>query len=516
MGSVRRRWIAVLYVASVAVAGCASDAGSSTTPETGSRTSSPFSVGEVPAGYELVTAGMGTRVGEWGDDSTGTVEPYTVLSPDGHADHPDVVLVSITGFEGYEGGLAQAAGGYLSPDREELTIDGTEAMYSPATQDARGAHWADLVVVRRADLAVRVSSPSASKAELTSIAARVVVPDDHTKAPTVPDPPQGLRVVGSVDVDGVLAADASVAPHTDQIPGPRSAHAAGWVRAGSDEADHLAVLTVPGASLDLVALSVRVQPDIVTRTSHERTVDGRPGLVLDEAWEGYSVARRSVFLDAGWGDVVVVSATGETVPAEEELVTMAASVQPTDDASWERFLVEAAGGPGVHADPDRHELARGRIGELEWLLQDGPPGGGIVSSSETDPHSLRGVDPCLKLSDRRRACTGAGFSGTEDDWYAFAVGGAPDSRGLSFVIVSTTVEAATLRITRSTSTGSAALVPVPAGGLWGAVVFVDDPGGPVCDSGTPAPHQMRIELLDPRGTPVGCLSGSGVTSPVGA
>lgn len=507
----------MLLAAAIAVAGCAGEASDSATPVTGSTTSSPFSVGEVPAGYELVTAGMGTRVGEWGDDSTGTAEPYTVLSPDGRADVPDVVLVSITGFEGYQGGLAQASVGYLSPAREELTIDGAEAVYSPATDDARGVRWADLVVVRGDDLAVRVSSPSASKAELTSIAARVVVPDDHTQAPTVPDPPRGLQVVGSVDVDGVLAADAYVAPHTDQIPGPRSAHAAGWVRAGSDAEDQVSVLTLPGEALDLGAVGVSTTHPVWLEASFRaREVAGRRAVVsernrLDLPGE----RRRSVFVDAGWGDVVVVSATGETVPTEEELVALAASVRPTDAASWERFLVEAADGPGLHADADRHELARGRIGALGWLLQDGPPGGGIVSSSSTDPHSLRGVDPCLKLSDHRRTCAGAGVAGTEDDWYAFAVGEAPASRGLSFVVVSTTVGVATVRVTTSTSSGSAALMPVPAGGLWGAAVFVDDPGGPVCGSATPAPHQMRIELLDARGGPIGCLTSGGVVRPGG-
>jgi hypothetical protein len=54
---------------------------------------------------------------------------------------------------------------------------------------------------------------------------------------------------------------------------------------------------------------------------------------------------------------------------------------------------------------------------------------------------------------------------------------------------------------------------VPAGGLWGAVVFVDDPGGPVCDAAPLVSHQMRIELLDGRGAVVGCLSHGGVRPP---
>lgn len=477
-----------------------------------SDTSSPFTVGAVPPGYDIETAGTGTAVGDWGSDSSGTVEPYTVLSPDGRADNPEVVLVGITGYEGYEGGLAQASVGYLSDDRQELTVGGADAMYVPATDDVRGRRWADLVVVRGDDLAVRVSSPDATLDELIAIAEHVEVPADRTQAPTVVDPPGGLQVVGSADVDGVLATDVYVSPHTDQVPGPRSAHAAGWLRAGSDGADQLSVLTLPGHALDLGAVEVgTTQPTWIVRSSHTRDVDGRPALVTESNRLDLDGARRrSVFVEAEWGDLVIVSATGAQLPSEEQLVSLAASVRGTDDAAWERFVIEATGGPGLRADRGRTVLARGRVGDLEWLLQDGPPGAGWVVSSATDAHSLRGVDPCLKLSDRTRACSGSGFSGTEDDWYSIAEGVAPDSRGLSFVIVSTTFGAATVRITTSTAVGIAALVPVPAGGLWGAVVFVDDPGAPVCDSAAPAPHQMRVDLLDASGAVRGCLAGAGV------
>jgi hypothetical protein len=480
-----------------------------------SEASSPFTVGAVPPGYEIETAGMGTAVGEWSSDSFGTVEPYTALSPDGRPDHPEVVLVAITGFEGYQGGLAQASVGYLSQDREELTVDGAEAMYAPATDDARGLRWADLVVVRSDDLAVRVSSPSASRAELIDIVRRVEVPDDRTLAPTVPDPPNGLQLVGSADVDGVLATDVYVAPNTDQIPGPRSAHAAGWTRAGSGGGDQLAVLTLPGSALDLEAVGVGpFHPPWMQESSHARVVEGRPALVAESHRTDLPGAdRRSVFVESAWGDVVLVSATGAHLPTEDDLVALAASVQQSDQVSWDAFVIDATGGPGLHADRGRAELARGTIGDLEWLLQDGPPGGGIVSSSATDPDSRRGVDPCLKLSNRTRACAGSGFSGTEDDWYASAERAAPDSKGLSFVVISTTFEAATVRITTSTSTGSAALVPVLAGGMWAVVVFVDDAGGPNCDAAPPAPHQMRIELLDQHGAVAGCLSQGGVIPP---
>ncbi len=184
---------AMLIVVVVGVSGCTSDPTERVAPTTdsASTSSSPFTVGQVPPGYEFINAGMGTRVGEWGDDSTGTVEPYTVLAGDGRAIGPDVVRVAITGYEDYQGALAQASLGYLS-DRRELEVGGAEAIYSPPSSDAGGERWADLVIVRGKDLAVRLSSPSASAAELTAVARQVVVPDDRTRAPRVPDPPAGL------------------------------------------------------------------------------------------------------------------------------------------------------------------------------------------------------------------------------------------------------------------------------------------------------------------------------------
>ncbi|MFZ6004855.1 MAG: hypothetical protein ACOYXM_13090 [Actinomycetota bacterium] len=495
--------------AALAIVACSSDSREPALTDTRSAMSSPFSAVAVPADYTPVAAGIGTAVGEWGEDSTGTVEPYTVLSPDGRVTGPDVVFVSITGFEGYQGGLGQASRGYLSGSTD-LTIDGADAIYSPARRDERGEQWADLVVVRGDDLAVRVSSPEADAAELTAIAERVAVPDDRTKAPTVPDPPTGLRVVGSVDVDGVLASEPYVALHSDQVPGPRSAHAGGWVRTGSNGEDQLSVLTVPGRSLDIAALPVwQVQLPWLTRTSHERDVDGRPAVVIEELRSDMAGAnRRSVLVEAEWGDVVVVSATGASLPSEEALVLTAASVRPAEDAMWERSVIDATGGPGLNADEGRHELARGRDGGLGWLLQDGPPGGGIVSSSMTDPDSLRGVDPCLKLSNRTRACAYPAAGG-EDDWYSIATGDLPAERGLSFVLVSTTVGAASVRVTTSSGTATAALVEVPAGGVFAAAVFVGDPGSATCDPAvqTPQLHQMRIEALDSAGTVVACLDG---------
>ncbi len=58
---------------------------------------------------------------------------------------------------------------------------------------------------------------------------------------------------------------------------------------------------------------------------------------------------RTVWLEAPWGDVVVVAGDGPSPPSAAELLALAASVQPTDEATWDAFVVRANGGPGLHA-----------------------------------------------------------------------------------------------------------------------------------------------------------------------
>lgn len=69
--------------------------------------SHPFAVGLVPRGFRPVSAGSGNKRQAWGDDSFGTDEPFTVLRGDGDS----VMVVSTTGFEGYQGNLGSGVGG---------------------------------------------------------------------------------------------------------------------------------------------------------------------------------------------------------------------------------------------------------------------------------------------------------------------------------------------------------------------------------------------------------------------
>ncbi|QYG91041.1 hypothetical protein HC251_00395 [Iamia sp. SCSIO 61187] len=315
--------------------GAGDDPATSTTttepdPVPPSERSSPFTVGPVPERYQLVAIGAGDTEGVWGWDCCGTDEPYVVLSPDGTPDHPARVIVAATGYSGYEGGLEQAAAGYTG-EAEAVEVDGEDGFFTPA---AANDGWSELVVARDVDLAIRVTSPDATLAELTTVLATVEDPAEQELAPTIPAPPPGLQVVGAAHVDAVIAQYPSV--HVDQAPpGPVGAHSVGWLEGGAEGADSLLVETIPGVAGDPAALAAPgVDDEHLTAETVE--VDGRPAVVVDR--RSYEDEVRTVWLDSGWGDLVVVTALGRDLPTAEELVAIAASVRPTDTATWDRAV----------------------------------------------------------------------------------------------------------------------------------------------------------------------------------
>lgn len=308
-----------------------------TDPVAPSESSSPFTVGGVPERYEVVAVGEGDLQGTWGEDCCGTDEPFVVLSPDGTPDHPEVVVVAATGYAGYQGGLDQAGLGYTRVETGE--VDGDEAVFTPAKDDA----VADLVVARGDDLAVRVASAGATFEELAAIA-RTAVVDAEGEPPVVEDPPGDLVVVGTVTV----AADVARYPYVDvdgapaRVPGPAGSYAVAWFdpvpsstaaeAAGGDTHDTLAIQVLPGTAGDAAALAVDTPFDDVTAVER-RAIDGRPAYVVERTeYEGTS---RTVWLESTWGDLVAVTAAGVDLPSVDELVAIAASVRPTDQAIWD-------------------------------------------------------------------------------------------------------------------------------------------------------------------------------------
>ncbi|MGH9209122.1 MAG: hypothetical protein ACRD2C_00400 [Acidimicrobiales bacterium] len=515
---------AVLLLGTVA---CGSDdgdaleaSGRGTDDPAGTTTeSSPFTVAHEPEGFRLVQAGLGTISQTWSSDSFGDDEPITLLAPPGaDPDGPDVVRVSLTGFEGFQGGLDQASAGYLDEDSEHFEIDGQPAIYSPGHDEDGEPVPADLVVVAGDDLAVRVSA-DATRDEMVEIARAVEPEPDHLLAPLVPDPPGDLEVVGSADADVAITLVSPPWPGSDSLPAGDRAHSAVWAvgepgTAWSPDAGTVAVNTLPGQALDLDATAASLhrhtfwgELDVVAQE-----VDGRPGVVLEQSGDetGYG-ARRAVATATQEGDLLLVVAQGEALPSVDELVAVAASVEPSTPEQWDDLVLRAQGGPGLHPDEGAVELSRGTADGIEWLLQsrvdDGNLGSWGSSSDDPDTTGQYLVDPCLKLATGERVCTSSS-SGTVGSSVMVLMSEPTELEDgqtfPGFVVVMTTLPAATMRVHTTTGDGDdVPLVVLPGDQRRAAVLVTPDDLGFLPDCATTAEPET-VQLLDEAGQPLPC------------
>ncbi|MCU1454467.1 MAG: hypothetical protein JWN46_2613 [Acidimicrobiales bacterium] len=474
--------------------------------------SSPFVVGHEPAGYLLAAAGQGNQEPLWGSDSFGTDEPFVVLAPASEAaSSPRAVIVAVTGFEGYQGGLGQASAGYNSAHLESFSLDGTPALYSPEVTDGRQRHHADLVVDRGSDLAVRVNAVGASRDQLVAIA-RHVHPQGRDRAPAVDaGVPGGLRVVGSLDAGPVAAALAGVPLNTSEIAGTAAAHTVGFVGRASTS-DTFAVLTFPGRAGDPAALpglgrsSWGPSVGIV-----EPRVAGRTAVVLEkrQAPAGQATARLLAMRAADGDLLMVVARSASAAPSLDEIVRVAASVTPTDDATWRQLVLRARGGPGLHADPGALEIQRGSV-DGDWLLQALPPDKlslrpGVPPVGPGSAVPAFEIDPCLKRANGQRVCAHDLAAGGPTSTVNQHNNGRSQAGGdgfVRFIVVSTTLPAATVSYTSPAGRTTAPLVPVAGTSLRAAILFPNGLEGlPPCQPGSDA----GLQLLDAAGRQITCL-----------
>jgi hypothetical protein len=480
-----RKWWPGLLVALLAAA-CGSGGDDF---RTGERTAaaSPFTFdpAAVPRGYELVVAGRGNKVQDWGSDTAGTDEPFTVLAPPGEDASSDrAVVVSVTGFEGYEGGLDQAS-------------------LSDGGGDLVGDPWADVVVQRGEDLAVRVTSPGVPEEELAGLARRVEPAADRKRAPAV-DVAGDLEVLGSVDADALLAFEGGFLPYSDEVPGPEGSYSAGWVTGGRGS---LVVQTLRGDAADLAALGgLEAFAHDQTFAIHSVELGGAAAAVVEWRYANslQSWSERAVVVPAASGELVVVVASGPTVPERDELLALAETVRPTDPRSWDSFVTEATGGPGLNPDPGATEVMRGTEGSVDWLLQAWPDAqsapvrlGEFVQAVEDRPGPV--VDNCLKLSTGERACTPN--SGSEQGIVYGYTHPRPEGDIPPFAIFQTEAFGAAVRVTTTSGTVTADLHELAGGGSRAAVVFAEISALAGCD-GLP-----RVEVLAADGGVIACLGG---------
>jgi hypothetical protein len=482
--------------------------------DTGSEHSSPFTVSNVPDGYERISTGRGTREQVWGDDATGTSdEPFTVLAPTGAgASSARMVLVSLTGFRGHQGGLDQAANGGAG---EEISLDGRRGIYTT------GGSLDQVLVIVGEDLALRIAGHDRSKEDLLAIARAVTTDGDRRHAPVVSDPPLGLRVIGSADAGLSMALASYVSQFEGGVPGPDTAHGAGWVQddGASWGSPFLAVATLPGSSVQLAAVPAITR--IPGWTRHDVS-PGADGLVRLE-WVGAdpevaAYGYRAVAFAMDNGDVVVVVAGGSKVPSLAEVERVAHSVRPISESAWQRVGGAQARRP-LEPDVGAIELERGRIDDVAWLLQarraeDLSSGSGPNASVDVSgiPLDAYVIDPCLKLSNGRRQCAGSGSSGRPGGelvahWSGVGFG---EPTFPPFVIVSTATGGSTLRITTRDGSFTGVLYALPGERLRGGIVFVERPGLASCvhpdDPRVPSSLDvMFVEVLDEIGSFVGCV-----------
>jgi len=213
------RWLRIVLVSGMAAAalacgsrsGSAGDAGPVDGAAAPEVPASPVLVGHVAAGFRAVVAGRGMDSQDWGDEETEAGNPFTVLAPAGQDASSDRAVVVST--SGLVANLYRVACCTVGAQRSR--IDGRDALFAPAA----AGRWAQLAVVRGDDVAVLVTAADGGRDDLAAIARRVEPQADHSRAPTVPHPPRGLKVVGSVDAGAVLSVFPAVAAGSGHVPG---------------------------------------------------------------------------------------------------------------------------------------------------------------------------------------------------------------------------------------------------------------------------------------------------------
>jgi hypothetical protein len=239
-----------------------------------------------------------------------------------------MVVASVTGYRGYQGGLDQASTSYdcgLPGCLDRRSVDGKAARYQGPVRDGRDRRtWSDLVVARADDLAVRVDAVG-DRADLVAWQRRVMPATERTLAPDV-RVPAGYRLVGHVDADVVEAFNAYVHPDRPEVLNvPTSGHYAGWRAADVD----LVAVTLPAGAADLDAIAAwagrgrwrAATVEVVPGTQHPAI-----GVAVHESDVcGGCATRRLLVTTSSWGDVVVITSSGTPGPAPFSTLAKVAS-----------------------------------------------------------------------------------------------------------------------------------------------------------------------------------------------
>ncbi len=200
--------------------------------------------------------------------------------------------------------------------------------------------WSSLVVDFGDDLAVRVSSPAASRADLLDVVDEIDLPDaDDPNAriapPRVPSPPDGLTVVGSMDARAVLG-EMTYAWGAPEMHGPPGSFVALWLGPGDLE---LIVQTLPGDSTDLAGIVAAPREQHVEARLID--LDGHGAAIVESTDADPAPHReRHVWFGAAGGDLIHVVSRGSEPLTLRQLTAVALSVREASDQQWDAVVGE--------------------------------------------------------------------------------------------------------------------------------------------------------------------------------
>lgn len=435
-----------------------------------------FTVGWVPDGFELDVAIEPKREPVLSEDSVGGVEPFLVVAPEEWSGDPDeVVFVALVDGSGNQGGLEQAVPGYPS-DEVEYGADRWRFPEGIRGDDSAGEPSLPRQVIVRinGDRGLRVHSADAPMEVIDAIAELATLEGD---LPTLTAVPRGWELVSHLDGAALenlgTVLWAPTITHWSATMGARGAHVRNYVR---DQAEALTVATIDGSEASLVAAGLRLHSDGLRPVPFDVRVD----LEGERRWiehDDQGTHRRELTTLAANGSLLhVAAAAGDPalLPSRQEMARVAQSVV-LEAAAWEAELARQATAP-PEVDEGRSELARGHVGDVEWLLQ--------TRSSDRDlwgmpPTTLPGrapdrfplVDPVLHLTGGRSLRPGS-RTGT-DEAMLLSLGFMDDNSEPPFTAWLALVDDRTAEVAVPSGAERVPTSPVPGGGRYALVVGED-------------------------------------------
>jgi hypothetical protein len=399
------------------VAACSDEPGSDRAGGSGPDHETPavgFTVGWVPNGFDGRLLVAPTDEPVTSDDSGQTVEPYVVLEPDGWSGHLDqlVVVNALDGTQA-EGGLVQAG---LVDGVASRVVAGRETWRMPDGADIGSLRIPRQVVARTdGEHGVRVHSVAAPMKVLDQLAAAVTLRDGQpvVRAPT------GWSILSAITARqlgnlGVQSHPVSLHMGFAGAWGSRGGLSVRWHRGRVQ----LEVAVIEGSTDDLPAAGLFRRANLGSALGGRSAVE-RDG---DEWWTERQPSTSTEDRDS-FRELVTTAPNGTllyvgvarpdagALPSRSEIRRIARSVE-IDAEAWDAAMDAQRTRP-PKPDAGHAVVTRGRVGGVEWLLQDRRPGESGEISSDT-PGFAR-VAQSLKLSGGRMLLSSTASSSLTND-----------------------------------------------------------------------------------------------------